>query len=129
MQRTHLTRGTNVAEHISEIKRETAATVGRILARSDAPDVVRQMAEEIAALRLSRDLAREQLAVTIAERDAERALSDALAEALRSVTVGHTCDREYDAAHDALYRYDIARNDAAKMAEERGRLDAARGAK
>jgi hypothetical protein len=43
------------------------------------------MAENLAALRLSRDQMAHQLSVTIQERDAERSLSDALAEALRGV--------------------------------------------
>ena len=40
---------------------------------------------DLHALRLSRDLAREQLSRTIAERAAERALSDALAGVLREL--------------------------------------------
>ena len=44
-----------------------------------------ELLAEVASVRLSRDLLREQLSATIAERDAERSLSDALAEALRAI--------------------------------------------
>lgn len=59
------------------------------------------------ALTLSRDLARQQLSRTIAERDAERAVSDALAEALRDATDGEGWVK--DATTAALARYDAAR--------------------
>jgi hypothetical protein len=96
----------------------------------DAPSQPYGLAEEAHDLRLSRDLAREQLSRTIAERNAERALSGRLAEALRSLTHSvllitdqtdsgrldaierlHRDGAAIESARDTLSAYDSARKE------------------